>query len=146
MAGITAMGDLSHELESPGESRIDNGGALPDPGAFDVLQASARRAVTHARQRCRRPRRGARHGAALRRIRSLLNPEQLAARPEVPDTPKQPEVPETPKLPEVPDSAAAPARVPDSPHEPEVPDTPQAPELPRIPRAAAVPGDAHDRL
>ncbi len=39
MAGITAMGDLSHELESL-VNLIDSGGATASPEAFDVLQAS----------------------------------------------------------------------------------------------------------
>ena len=39
MAGITAMGDLSHELESL-VNFIDSGGPTPSPHAFDVMQAS----------------------------------------------------------------------------------------------------------
>ena len=72
MAGITAMGDLSHELESL-VNFIDSGGVLPDAAAFDVLQASvdelarmrdsvaAGRGVAPARE-------------CIARIRALLDP------------------------------------------------------------------------
>jgi chemosensory pili system protein ChpA (sensor histidine kinase/response regulator) len=72
MAGITAMGDLSHELESL-VNFIDSGGTAPTPHAFDVLQASvdelarmrdsvaAGRGVAPARE-------------CIARIRALLNP------------------------------------------------------------------------
>ncbi len=72
MAGITAMGDLSHELESL-VNFIDSGGTAPTPQAFDVLQASvdelarmrdsvaAGRGVAPARE-------------CIARIRALLNP------------------------------------------------------------------------
>ena len=121
MAGITAMGDLSHELESL-VNFIDSGGTAPTAEAFDVLQASvdelarmrdsvaAGRGVAPARE-------------CIARIRALLNPGQAAAPAAgVAAAPAAPlEVPAPPSVPEV----------PDAPHAPEVPQAPQ--ELPNWP-------------
>jgi chemosensory pili system protein ChpA (sensor histidine kinase/response regulator) len=131
MAGITAMGDLSHELESL-VNFIDSGGVLPDAAAFDVLQGSVDE-LSRMRDSVAAGRGVAPARECIARIRALLDPGQLAAlaaqapqeqpSPEVPDAPKAPEVPDTPKTPEV----------PDTPELPEVPDTPQAPEIPQSP-------------
>jgi chemosensory pili system protein ChpA (sensor histidine kinase/response regulator) len=122
MAGITAMGDLSHELESL-VNLYDSGGALPDAGAFEVLQASVDE-LSRMRDSVAAGRGVAPARECIARIRALLNPGQLAA-PEVPDTPRSPEVPDTPKTPVVP-------RTPQAPQAPEVPDTAQVPEVPEL--------------
>ena len=76
MAGITAMGDLSHELESL-VNFLDSGGAAPAEQAFDVLQGSvdelarmrdsvaAGRGVAPARE-------------CIQRIRALMHPGAAA--------------------------------------------------------------------
>jgi chemosensory pili system protein ChpA (sensor histidine kinase/response regulator) len=72
MAGITAMGDLSHELESL-VNFIDSGGTVPGPEGFDVMQASvdelARMRDSVAAGRGVAPARD-----CIARIRALLNP------------------------------------------------------------------------
>ncbi len=114
MAGITAMGDLSHELESL-VNIIDSGALQPDAAAFDALQASvdelarmrdsvaAGRGVAPARE-------------CIARIRALLNPGQLAP-PQAAAAP--------------PPAAAAPqaAPAPPPPAAPAAPAAPQAPEV-----------------
>jgi chemosensory pili system protein ChpA (sensor histidine kinase/response regulator) len=127
MAGITAMGDLSHELESL-VNLIDSGGAMASPDAFDVMQASvdelARMRDSVAAGRGVAP---ARECSA--RIRALLNGGQA----EVPAPAPAPiEIPQPPPLPEVPDSPPAPQE-PELPPTPEVPDTPHQPEIPQAP-------------
>jgi len=154
MAGITAMGDLSHELESL-VNVIDAGNLPATPAAFDVLQASVDE-LARMRDSVAAGRGVAQARDLIARIRALLNPGQAVAevpvreppeappqpqRPEVPDTPHQPEVPDTPhppQAPELPDTPHAP-EVPDTPHAPEVPDTPHAPELPDTPHAPEFP-------
>ncbi len=124
MAGITAMGDLSHELESL-VNLIDSGGATAGPAAFDVMQASvdelARMRDSVAAGR------GGRSGRAIAspRIRALLNPGQA-------EVPAPAEVPQPPQAPEVPDSPKTPPE-PEAPKTPELPDTPQVPEVPQSP-------------
>jgi len=132
MAGITAMGDLSHELESL-VNLIDSGGATASPEAFDVMQTSvdelARMRDSVAAGRGVAP---ARECSA--RIRALLNLGQAEAPAPTEAAPPAPvlEVPEVPPAPEVPDSAPVPEE-PASPQTPEVPDTPHQPEIPQAP-------------
>ncbi|MEJ0006569.1 MAG: Hpt domain-containing protein [Steroidobacteraceae bacterium] len=119
MAGITAMGDLSHELESL-VNFIDSGTVLPDAAAFKVLQASVDE-LSRMRDSVAAGRGVAPARDCIARIRALLNPGQHT--PEVPDTPKAPEVPDTPKAPEVPATPQAP-EIPESPELPQTPDEP----------------------
>ncbi|HTB64605.1 MAG TPA: Hpt domain-containing protein [Steroidobacteraceae bacterium] len=143
MAGITAMGDLSHELESL-VNLIDSGGATASPEAFDVMQASvdelARMRDSVAAGRGVAP---ARECSA--RIRALLNGGTAAAAPpasaptEVPAPPPAPE-----EVPEAPPVTEEPA----FPHSPEVPDTPHEPEIPQTepPPPAELPTRSFERL
>jgi chemosensory pili system protein ChpA (sensor histidine kinase/response regulator) len=108
MAGITAMGDLSHELESL-VNFIDSGGMAPTPEAFDVLQASvdelarmrdsvaAGRGVAPARE-------------CIQRIRALLNPGMAAAAP-MPVEPVEPIQPRESRQPSAPIEPVAPAEM-----------------------------------
>jgi chemosensory pili system protein ChpA (sensor histidine kinase/response regulator) len=147
MAGITAMGDLSHELESL-VNLIDSGGATASPDAFDVMQASvdelarmrdsvaAGRGVAPARE-------------CITRIRALLNVGQAEAPAptEAPPPPQVPEVPAVPDSPPVPEEPAAPQtpEVPDTPHQPEIPQAP--PEIPQAPPPPAeLPTRSFERL
>jgi chemosensory pili system protein ChpA (sensor histidine kinase/response regulator) len=85
MAGITAMGDLSHELESL-VNFIDSGGTAPGPEGFDVMQASvdelARMRDSVAAGRGVAPARD-----CIARIRALLNPGAAALEPVGPSLP-----------------------------------------------------------
>ena len=161
MAGITAMGDLSHELESL-VNFIDAGSLAATPAAFDVLQASvdelARMRDSVAAGRGVAPARD-----LIGRIRALLGPGQALATPpqpapapsepevpvteppEAPQEPYSPEVPDSPHAPEVPDTPHAPVapEVPDTPHAPEVPDFPHVPEIPDTPYSPEVPDSPH---
>ena len=79
MAGITAMGDLSHELESL-VLAIDMGAVAADDAVFDLIQASLdelarmREAVTNGR-------RVAQARATIARINALLRPGSAPAEP-----------------------------------------------------------------
>jgi len=146
MAGITAMGDLSHELESL-VNFIDSGGMPATPAAFDVLQASVDE-LARMRDSVAAGRGVAQARDLIARIRALLNPGQaFADEPRIfaeTPTPAEPEVPMT----EPPETAPEPysPEVPDSPHEPqapELPDTPQTPEVPDSPHAPEVPDSPH---
>jgi chemosensory pili system protein ChpA (sensor histidine kinase/response regulator) len=130
MAGITAMGDLSHELESL-VNFIDSGGTTPSPQAFDVMQASidelARMRDSVAAGRGVAPARD-----CIARIRALLDgaqagaPAPTPAPAEVPQPPQSPEVPDAPHAPQDPQPLTTP-EVPDAPHQPEVPQAPPPP-------------------
>jgi chemosensory pili system protein ChpA (sensor histidine kinase/response regulator) len=133
MAGITAMGDLSHELESL-VNLIDSGGATASPEAFDVMQASvdelARMRDSVAAGRGVAP---ARECSA--RIRALLNGGQAEVPAPAPEPAPAPapatfELPQPPPVPEIPDSPPVPEE-PTAPPAPEVPDTPHQPEIPQ---------------
>ncbi|HEY1898316.1 MAG TPA: Hpt domain-containing protein [Steroidobacteraceae bacterium] len=128
MAGITAMGDLSHELESL-VNFIDFGGVPPSPADFDVLQASVDE-LARMRDSVAAGRGVAQARDLLERIRASLNPGQDAAAetPQVPQTP--PEVPAVPETPQVPQT---PPEVPDTPKTPEVPQSPELPQAPAVP-------------
>ena len=99
MAGITAMGDLSHELESL-VLAIDMGAVAADDTVFDLIQASLdelarmREAVTNGR-------RVAQARATIARIHALSRPGSAPAAAE-PPAPVAPAVAPTPE-------AAAPA-------------------------------------
>ncbi|HEY4213355.1 MAG TPA: Hpt domain-containing protein [Steroidobacteraceae bacterium] len=85
MAGITAMGDLSHELESL-VLAIDMGSIAADDAVFDLMQSSLdelarmREAVTNGRRVP--PAR-----AAINRINALLRPGSVPAEPVAPAAP-----------------------------------------------------------
>ena len=88
MAGITAMGDLSHELESL-VLAIDMGSIATDDAVFDLMQSSLdelarmREAVTNGRRVP--PAR-----AAINRIHALLRPGSVPAEPAAPAAPVVP--------------------------------------------------------
>jgi chemosensory pili system protein ChpA (sensor histidine kinase/response regulator) len=112
MAGITAMGDLSHELESL-VNFIDSGGMAPTPEAFDVLQASvdelARMRDSVAAGRGVAPARD-----CIQRIRALINPAAAAAAATAAPVPSEPVVPPQPRealAPSAPIEPAAPAEM-----------------------------------
>ena len=166
MAGITAMGDLSHELESL-VNFIDAGRLPATPAAFDVLQASVDE-LARMRDSVAAGRGVAQARDLIARIRALLDPESVAAAAAAPPppaagsdeprifaetpTPSAPEVPVTapaesppaspPEVPDTPHEPQAP-EIPDTPHAPEVPDSPHAPEVPDAPHAPEVPDSPH---
>ncbi|HEY4342643.1 MAG TPA: Hpt domain-containing protein [Steroidobacteraceae bacterium] len=130
MAGITAMGDLSHELESL-VNLIDTGGATPSPDAFDVMQASVDE-LSRMRDSVAAGRGVAPARDCILRIRALLGggPSEAPA-----PTPAPVEVPAAPR----------PAEVPESPPTPEVPDTPHQPEVPQVEPPAPAPTEVPTR-
>jgi chemosensory pili system protein ChpA (sensor histidine kinase/response regulator) len=146
MAGISAMGDLSHELESL-VNFIESGGMAPTPDSFDVLQASvdelarmrdsvaAGRGVAPARE-------------CIARIRALLNPGAAAAPAMLePVEPVRPQQVIAPSAPSAPIEPAAPAEMlteatfePASTHTPlEFQIEPPAPPVVQQPSAQAAP-------
>jgi chemosensory pili system protein ChpA (sensor histidine kinase/response regulator) len=102
MAGITAMGDLSHELETL-VMQVDNGSVATDDAMFDVIQASLdelarmREAVANGRRVS-----GAR--AMIARIHSLSKPRGAAAPAAGPEA----AVSQAPPIPPAPQSYAPP--------------------------------------
>ena len=72
MAGITAMGDLSHELETL-VMLIDNGSVTIDDGVLDVVQASLDE-LARMREAVANGRRGAQARATIARIHALSRP------------------------------------------------------------------------
>jgi chemosensory pili system protein ChpA (sensor histidine kinase/response regulator) len=135
MAGITAMGDLSHELESL-VNFIDSGGPTPSPHSFDVMQASVDE-LSRMRDSVAAGRGVAPARECITRIRALLNGGQAEAPAPAPvpaSAPAPVEIPQPPQSPEVPDSPHAP-QDPQPPATPEVPETPHQPEIPEAPPA-----------
>jgi chemosensory pili system protein ChpA (sensor histidine kinase/response regulator) len=139
MAGIGAMGNLSHELETL-VIQIDDGKLPGDDRAFEVLQVSLDE-LSHMRDAVGAGRKVASARDALRRIRGLANPaaakapaapvaQAPAARPAAP-APKPAAAPPAPvsrPIPTMPAPAPAPASV-----------TPKAaPPAAQMPRPAAV--------
>jgi chemosensory pili system protein ChpA (sensor histidine kinase/response regulator) len=77
MAGITAMGDLSHELETL-VMQVDNGSVATDDAMFDVIQASLDE-LARMRESVANGRRVAPARAMIARIQSLSRPGGAAA-------------------------------------------------------------------
>jgi len=90
MAGIMAMGDLSHELETL-VMQVDNGSVAPDETLFDVVQASLDE-LARMRELVANGRRVSPARAMIARIHSLTRPKAAqpaaAAKPAV-ATPQQ---------------------------------------------------------
>src|SRR6185312_11184890 len=82
MAGITAMGDLSHELETL-VMQVDNGSVAPNDALFDVVQASLDE-LARMRELVANGRRVSPARAMIARIPSLTRPKSAqpaAAKP-----------------------------------------------------------------
>jgi len=77
MAGITAMGDLSHELETL-VMQVDNGSVPTDDAMFDVIQASLDD-LARMREAVANGRRVSSARAMIARIHSLSKPRGAAA-------------------------------------------------------------------
>jgi chemosensory pili system protein ChpA (sensor histidine kinase/response regulator) len=151
MAGITAMGDLSHELESL-VNFIDSGRMPATPAAFDVLQASVDE-LARMRDSVAAGRGVAQARDLIAGIRALLNPGQaVAAAAPPPPAPAPAPAPEpdheaplfgqpyadeslifaqTPAASESEVPLTAPPEAPPEPLAPEVPDSPHTPEVPQ---------------
>jgi len=99
MAGITAMGDLSHELETL-VNQVDSGAVSPQPETFDVLQASLDE-LARMRDAVAAGRGVAAARGAISRIRALSQPNAPAPAPAPAPTPAP-----------TPASAAAPPAMP----------------------------------
>jgi chemosensory pili system protein ChpA (sensor histidine kinase/response regulator) len=115
MAGITAMGDLSHELETL-VIQAENRSIAIDGAAFDVIQASldelARMRESVANGRGVAPAR-----AMIARIQSLTHPG-IPATAAVQPAPPTPSTPSTPSTPAAPAAAAAAQAAPALPEPP----------------------------
>ena len=89
MAGITAMGDLSHELETL-VMQVDNGSIAADDAVFDTIQASLDE-LARMREAVASGRRVAQARSAVARIHALSRPgggqEEAAAAPAAAPTP-----------------------------------------------------------
>jgi chemosensory pili system protein ChpA (sensor histidine kinase/response regulator) len=96
MAGISAMGDLSHELESL-VLQVDNGTVVADGALFDTIQASLDE-LARMREQVANGRRVAPARAIIARIQGLSRPAAAA----VPESAAPPPAP----------AAAVPARAP----------------------------------
>ncbi|MFI4879053.1 MAG: Hpt domain-containing protein [Steroidobacterales bacterium] len=92
MAGISAMGDLSHELESL-VLQVDNGTVVADGALFDAIQASLDE-LARMREQVANGRRVAPARAIIARIQSLARPG-TATKPEVIAPPPPPPAPAT---------------------------------------------------
>ncbi|MGH8138671.1 MAG: Hpt domain-containing protein [Steroidobacteraceae bacterium] len=77
MAGITAMGDLSHELETL-VMQVDNGSVATDDSMFEVIQASLDE-LARMREAVANGRRGAPARVMIARIQALSKPGGAAA-------------------------------------------------------------------
>ena len=77
MAGITAMGDLSHELETL-VMQVDNGTVATDDAMFDVIQASLDD-LARMREAVANGRRVSTARAMIARIHSLSKPRGAGA-------------------------------------------------------------------
>ena len=113
MAGITPMGDLSHELETLVMS-VDNGEVTANVAVFDVIQASLDELARMREQVINgRPVSGAR--AIITRLQSLSRAVPPAAAEIVPppEAPPAPPAPTAGPAPDAPAPAAAPAAEPE---------------------------------
>ena len=79
MAGIMAMGDLSHELETL-VMQVDNGTVAPNDALFEVVQASLDE-LARMRELVANGRRVSSARAMIARIKSLSQPKSAAAPP-----------------------------------------------------------------
>jgi chemosensory pili system protein ChpA (sensor histidine kinase/response regulator) len=79
MAGITAMGDLSHELETL-VMQVDNGSVPADDAMFDVIQASLDE-LARMREAVANGRRVSSSRSMINRIQSLTKPRGAAPQP-----------------------------------------------------------------
>ena len=106
MAGIMAMGDLSHELESL-VMLVENGTVTADAALFDAIQASLDE-LARMREQVINGRRVSPARAMLDRLKSLGRPGQAEAAPAAAPAPAAAAPPPAP-LPPAPPPAAAPA-------------------------------------
>ncbi|HEV7447952.1 MAG TPA: chemotaxis protein CheW, partial [Steroidobacteraceae bacterium] len=102
MAGITAMGDLSHELETL-VMQVDNGSVPTDDAMFDVIQASLDE-LARMREAVANGRRVSAARAMIARINSLSRPRGGAA----PGAPPEAAARQAPAAPPTPQSFAPP--------------------------------------
>jgi chemosensory pili system protein ChpA (sensor histidine kinase/response regulator) len=137
MAGILAMGDLSHELESL-VMQVDNGSIVADAALFDVIQASLDE-LARMREQVATGKRVAPARAMVARIQALARPGSSAAADAA-----MPAAPPAPVPRAVPPPAPAPApAVPETAHR-EAPVPPPA-SVPAPPAPAAlIPAVADD--
>ena len=123
MAGITPMGDLSHELETLVMS-VDNGEVTADVAVFDAIQASLDE-LARMREQVINGRPVAPARAIITRLQSLLRSATPIA-PAIAATPEAPPAPPAPtagRAPDAPAPAAAPAAEPEPEPEPSGADT-----------------------
>jgi chemosensory pili system protein ChpA (sensor histidine kinase/response regulator) len=118
MAGITAMGDLSHELETL-VMQVDNGTVATDDAMFDVIQASLDE-LARMREAVANGRRVSTARTMIARIHSLSKPRGGAApsaavhataptlQADAPRTPPRAAAPQAPAAPPTPQSFAPP--------------------------------------
>jgi chemosensory pili system protein ChpA (sensor histidine kinase/response regulator) len=102
MAGITAMGDLSHELETL-VMQVDNGSVATDDAMFDVIQASLDE-LARMREAVANGRRVSAARAMIARIHGLSKPRGAGS-----PTAPEPAVPPSPQSLAPPPSALTPA-------------------------------------
>jgi chemotaxis protein histidine kinase CheA/CheY-like chemotaxis protein len=88
MAGIMAMGDLSHELETL-VMQVDNGSVAPNDALFDVVQAALDE-LARMRELVASGRRVSPARAMIARIHALSRPKAAQAAAAQPSAPKQP--------------------------------------------------------
>jgi chemosensory pili system protein ChpA (sensor histidine kinase/response regulator) len=147
MAGIGAMGTLSHELETL-VIQIDDGRIAKDDRAFEVLQASLDE-LSHMRDAVGAGRRVASARDVIRRIRALANPATAKAPLAPPAPPPAPAPAAAPKpaarlaqaaapRPTVP-PAQAPAPRPAAPPPPAASRSIPNPATPVVPRSSPAP-------
>jgi len=137
MAGITAMGDLSHELETL-VMQVDNGSVATDDGMFDVIQASLDE-LARMRESVANGRRVSAARAMIARIHALTRPGAAVAPPASGVAPTAAPHPTA----QEPTLAAQPVAATPSPQldtEPQQPE-PAASELPPLARVS--PADQH---
>jgi chemosensory pili system protein ChpA (sensor histidine kinase/response regulator) len=127
MAGIMAMGDLSHELETL-VIQAESGTIAVDNAAFDVIQASLDE-LARMREAVANGRRVAPARAMMGRIQALTRPGKPSAASAQPAAPTP--VAESP----------APVAVPEETHAPAAPVAATAPVEPAAPAAPSAPSD-----
>jgi chemosensory pili system protein ChpA (sensor histidine kinase/response regulator) len=143
MAGITPMGDLSHELESL-VMMVDTGRLTADAGLFDAIQVSLDE-LARMREQVANGRRVAPARAVLARLQNLTRPDAALGEALAVEAPEA-EQPATaaPMAPPLPPMAAAPDVVPEYEVDAPVAETIAVPSEPEtqeasLPAAAAAP-------